>query len=286
MTGRCGILPRCTAHPVPLPPSPPICCPSHRKLSPARLHSTPPRRWRHTPPAGIARYLPATSYLLAAPLPTPRSLTWYRYEGVLVLIWRELLRAIFVDFTPDLPGSGAKVYSERNPYFLEAKRLREQCDEAERLMRKMKAQRDAELASLKGRNEMINKTLGAWNRALGHSQGSAEADDLRARIEALEKLLQEASSEVARLHEEAYKDPVAKCERTSSPVGRRMQQLPRRQSRPAAYACAHPSPRFTSLASPPPTPTAQASRRTTTVKRHREKRCCRCTSCSRSRARL
>ena len=210
---------------------------------------------------------------------------------MLVLIWRELLRAIFVDFTPDLPGSGAKVYSERNPYFLEAKRLREQCDEAERLMRKMKAQRDAELASLKGRNEMINKTLGAWNRALGHSQGSAEADDLRARIEALEKLLQEASSEVARLHEEAYKDPVAKCERTSSPVGRRMQQLPRRQSRPAAHACAHRRlrPRLTSLhlaGVTPPTPTAQASRRTTTVKRHREKRCCRCTSSSRSRARL
>ena len=42
-----------------------------------------------------------------------------------MLIWRELIRAIFFDYTSELPGSGAKAYAERMPYFLEAKRLRE-----------------------------------------------------------------------------------------------------------------------------------------------------------------
>jgi hypothetical protein len=36
-----------------------------------------------------------------------------RYEGVLVLIWKELIRSIFADFTNDLPGQGAKAYAER-----------------------------------------------------------------------------------------------------------------------------------------------------------------------------
>lgn len=34
-----------------------------------------------------------------------------RYEGVLVLIWKELVRAIFMDYSHDLPGSGAKAYA-------------------------------------------------------------------------------------------------------------------------------------------------------------------------------
>ena len=38
-----------------------------------------------------------------------------RYEGVLVLIWKELIRSIFSDFTNDLPGQGAKAYAERHP---------------------------------------------------------------------------------------------------------------------------------------------------------------------------
>ena len=38
-----------------------------------------------------------------------------RYEGVLVLIWKELIRSIFSDFTNDLPGQGAKAYAERPP---------------------------------------------------------------------------------------------------------------------------------------------------------------------------
>ena len=41
-----------------------------------------------------------------------------RYDGVLVIIWKELVKAIFMDYSPDLPGSGAKAYAERTPYFL------------------------------------------------------------------------------------------------------------------------------------------------------------------------
>ena len=52
----------------------------------------------------------------------------------------------------------------------------------------------------------------SWNHALGRSQGEAEAQSLRERLEALERLLTDANAEVARLSEEAYTDPVAKCE--------------------------------------------------------------------------
>jgi hypothetical protein len=123
-----------------------------------------------------------------------------RYEGVLVLIWKELIRSIFADFTNDLPGQGAKAYvertslplpppalsppacmsvlttapsphryAERTPYFLEAKRLRALVEDHERTMRRMRAQREAELEAINGRNALINKTLGAWNRALGNA---------------------------------------------------------------------------------------------------------------------
>ena len=133
-----------------------------------------------------------------------------RYEGVLVLIWKELVRAIFFDYTAELPGSGARVYAERTPFFLEAKRLRELTKQQTKTMRRMKAQRDAEIEAMKGRNELINKTLGAWNRALGSASASSEAEELKKRIEALEQLLSDASSEVARLQEEAYRDPIQK----------------------------------------------------------------------------
>ena len=77
-----------------------------------------------------------------------------RYEGVLVLCWRELVQSIFDDFSPELPGSGAKVYAERTPFFQEARRLRELNEELAKTMRRMKAQRAAELEALKGRNEV------------------------------------------------------------------------------------------------------------------------------------
>jgi hypothetical protein len=129
---------------------------------------------------------------------------------VLVLCWKELIQSLYYDASPDLPGSGAKVYAERTPYFLEVKRLRDLNEEQAKAMRRMKKQRDEELKALKGRNEMINKTLGAWNRALGQASANSEAEALRQRMESLEKLLADASAEVARVREESYKDPLLK----------------------------------------------------------------------------
>ena len=77
-----------------------------------------------------------------------------RLEGVLVLIWRELIRAIFSDYTHELPGGGARAYAERTPYFLEAKRLRELNEELERRMRRMRAQRAAEMEATVGQNNV------------------------------------------------------------------------------------------------------------------------------------
>ena len=68
-----------------------------------------------------------------------------------MLIWKELVRAIFHDYTPELPGSGAKVYAERTPHFLEAKRLRELAAAHEKQLKRMAANREAELSALQGR---------------------------------------------------------------------------------------------------------------------------------------
>ena len=38
-----------------------------------------------------------------------------RYEGVLVLCWKELIQSLYYDASPDLPGSGAKVSPARSP---------------------------------------------------------------------------------------------------------------------------------------------------------------------------
>ena len=77
-----------------------------------------------------------------------------RFESVLGLIWRELIRTIFSDYTHELPGSGARVYAERVPYFLEAKRMREHLEKQERMMQRMRTQQEEEIESTKGRNEV------------------------------------------------------------------------------------------------------------------------------------
>ena len=63
-------------------------------------------------------------------------------------------------------------------------------------MRRMRAQRDAELKAINGRNALINKTLGAWNRALGNASAQGDVEGLKAKIEELERLLREAAAEV------------------------------------------------------------------------------------------
>ena len=64
-------------------------------------------------------------------------------EGLLALCWHELVRVIYVEYTDDLPGSGAKVYAERTPYFREVERLRQRVAGAA----------DAEAATLDARDD-------------------------------------------------------------------------------------------------------------------------------------
>ena len=52
-----------------------------------------------------------------------------RFEGVLGLVWREIVRCLYSDYTPELPGAGAKVYAMRTPFFVEARRLQQMVDE-------------------------------------------------------------------------------------------------------------------------------------------------------------
>ena len=119
-----------------------------------------------------------------------------RYQGVLELCWKELMQSIFLDYSPDLPGTGAKVYAERTPYFLEVKRLRDLTEEQNKTMKRMKMQRDAELAEIQARNQLINKVADKWNKALAGSQASKEADALKLRVESMQQLLGDAQREV------------------------------------------------------------------------------------------
>jgi hypothetical protein len=133
-----------------------------------------------------------------------------RYQGVLELCWKELMQSIFLDYSPDLPGTGAKVYAERTPYFLEVKRLRDLTEEQNKTMKRMKLQRDAELAEIQARNQLINKVADKWNKALAGSQASKEADALKLRVESMQQLLGDAQREVQKMHHEQYKEPMQK----------------------------------------------------------------------------
>ena len=42
-----------------------------------------------------------------------------RFEGVMNLLWHELLRCVFTDYVPAMAGTGARAYAERIPYFSE-----------------------------------------------------------------------------------------------------------------------------------------------------------------------
>ena len=94
-----------------------------------------------------------------------------RLESLLTLLWGELLRCLFADYSGNMVGKGAKAYSERTPYFVEVQRLRRVGEAAAEKLRAWERQREFELAAAAERNKAINHTLGAWNRALGFSTG-------------------------------------------------------------------------------------------------------------------
>ena len=83
-----------------------------------------------------------------------------RYEGVLALIWREIMRAVFFDYTHDLPGSGARAYAERTPYFVEAQRQRQAAEQLREQVKIDHARRVKEAEQAKAKGNLLNKTLG------------------------------------------------------------------------------------------------------------------------------
>ena len=133
-----------------------------------------------------------------------------RLESILGLCWHELIKCIYADYSLDLLGSGAREYAKRLPHFLEARRLREQNEDQKRTMVEMGEQRAAENIESAARAAQSGAVLGAWNRARGFSAAEASAEELRRRVEELDKLLKDAMAEIARL-QGLDSDPVAKC---------------------------------------------------------------------------
>jgi len=133
------------------------------------------------------------------------------FESVLSLLWTELLRCMYADFSPDMIGAGAKAYAARMPYFGEVKRLREAEASIVEKMARWEEQREQELELLAERSKAINHTLGAWNRALGYSEGAKHKDSLSEQLNSLASNLNDANSEAETLSRSAFTDPLTKC---------------------------------------------------------------------------
>ena len=134
-----------------------------------------------------------------------------RLESMLKLLWSELLRCLFVDYTPNMVGAGAKAYAARTPFFVEAQRLRRVEEAAAVKMRAWEKQREQELMVVAERNKAINHTLGAWNRALGFSTGTKQDPAIAEQLSVLAGSLLEANSEAGEISRQASTEPRQRC---------------------------------------------------------------------------
>lgn len=133
-----------------------------------------------------------------------------RLEGVLSLLWNELLRCLYADYSDGLAGSGAKAYAGKTPYFVEAQRLRLQHANQQDTLKLWQEQRGREMSVLAERNKSINHTLSAWNRALGYVSGSKSATVIGEQLYTLASNLTEANNEADRISKAAVTDPVTR----------------------------------------------------------------------------
>ena len=137
-----------------------------------------------------------------------------RFEGLFQLLWTELLRSLYADYTDDLIGSGAKEYAARTPFFTEVNRLRRSEESSQAKIRLWQQQRETEMAVLNERNKSINHTLSAWNRALGYTSGAkaaaAQRDQLASNLHDLASHLTQANDEADRLSRLAFTEPLQK----------------------------------------------------------------------------
>ena len=130
-----------------------------------------------------------------------------RYEGVLGVIWREIVRITFVDYTHDLPGSGARAYAERTPYFKEAARQKAVNEELKEEAVRQEEKKVAEAKAAENRSGILGKALGRFNQVLGAHAGMSEAALNRLKAEEMEKALAEAEETIKQLQ---GVDPVSK----------------------------------------------------------------------------
>jgi len=89
-----------------------------------------------------------------------------RYESLLSLVWRELLRCMFADYDEGLPGSDARGYAKRRPFFVEVQRLHKAAAEQAATIDAWGVQREEAMDALGERSKTISHTLSVWNRAL------------------------------------------------------------------------------------------------------------------------
>lgn len=133
-----------------------------------------------------------------------------RFESILGLIWPEILRSIYSDYSNDLSGMGAREFASRCPYFLQAKRCREQAEQQQQAISEMHEEHQAEKVRAESRGAQLSTSISKWSRLKGSASALASAEELKARVAELEKLLQDAMDEIARLRTLA-KDPIAEC---------------------------------------------------------------------------
>ena len=144
-----------------------------------------------------------------------------RLEPLLGLLWRELLRCVFVDdsnadgdgddATTTTPArGGARGYANRTPYFAEVRRVESELAELRATMANWEAQRTAAIAEIEERNRSVNHTLSAWNRALVHAGAEGKQQELQAHIGELARQLDSANDEISRLSDQTLNEPLAR----------------------------------------------------------------------------
>ena len=102
-----------------------------------------------------------------------------RFEGLLSVIWKELVAAIYPDAQRhDLIGSGARGYSQCRPYFLEAARLRALTEQMKRHMSEMREQHAASQKDADDRGQKLSQTMSKWGRAMHQTLANLSEEEL------------------------------------------------------------------------------------------------------------
>ncbi|KAL1529932.1 hypothetical protein AB1Y20_000860 [Prymnesium parvum] len=133
------------------------------------------------------------------------------YAPVLGLLWCEILRCIFSDFSVDMAGGGANQYAAATPYFVEVKRLRRHDAEMQEKMHQWQMERDSAKRLVEERNKVINQTLAAWHEKMTSVTSSSKASKLEDDMNEMVSSLHEANRQVEELSKQKIGDPMQMC---------------------------------------------------------------------------